>query len=42
MHSPLSSRCYAPYSAGETLEGFLERKMYFPEYVPIYSEVENN
>eukprot|EP00326_Haptolina_ericina_P013578 CAMPEP_0181214592 /NCGR_PEP_ID=MMETSP1096-20121128/25543_1 /TAXON_ID=156174 ORGANISM="Chrysochromulina ericina, Strain CCMP281" /NCGR_SAMPLE_ID=MMETSP1096 /ASSEMBLY_ACC=CAM_ASM_000453 /LENGTH=333 /DNA_ID=CAMNT_0023306353 /DNA_START=1 /DNA_END=1002 /DNA_ORIENTATION=- len=26
---------------GETVEAFVERKMYFPEYVPIYSEVEN-
>jgi len=25
---------------GETVEGFLERKMYFPEYVPIFSETE--
>jgi len=24
---------------GETVEGFVERKMYFPEYVPIFSEV---
>jgi len=24
---------------GETVENFVERKMYFPEYVPIYSEV---
>jgi len=26
---------------GETMENFLKRKMYFPEYVPIYSEPES-
>ena len=24
---------------GETVEGFIERKMYYPEYVPLYSQL---